>query len=61
MYQHEDFILAANYLSKDRDNALDDSDFWHLTQSIALDYLSSKKPDPSLVILSLKLISNNIP
>lgn len=41
---HEDFILAASYIAKDRDKIAQDKidmrEFWDMTLEIMMDYLS---------------------
>jgi ATP-dependent exoDNAse (exonuclease V) alpha subunit len=65
---HEDFILAANCLGKDRDRQLEDKKIWETTVNVLMDYIkltdaetqgSKKPPNPSLAALCLKLISKN--
>ena len=38
--QHEDFILAANYIGKDRDKKLSDNKFWLHLIKVLLDFTS---------------------
>ena len=58
--QHEDYILAANYLGKDRDKKLSDNNFWVHLIKVLLDFITQPTASPSLAVLSLKLIQQNI-
>ncbi len=37
--KHEDFILAATSVAKDRDKQLTDKSFWELTVRVLMDYI----------------------
>jgi hypothetical protein len=39
---HEDFILAASYIAKDRDKniSIDDGEFWDLAVDVLMEYIS---------------------
>jgi hypothetical protein len=37
--KHEDFILAATSVAKDRDKQLNEKDFWELAVKILMDYI----------------------
>jgi hypothetical protein len=55
--QHEDFILAATSIAKDRDRNLGDKQFWELAVTVLMDFINIEKSKPSLAALCLKIIS----
>ncbi len=54
--QHEDFILAATYIGKDRDRQLADKTFWVRTVEVLMSYIRTDE-NPSLACLCLKLVA----
>ena len=56
--KHEDFILAVNYIGKDRDKQIAENDtkIWLHLVKVLLDYIVKPHANPSLAALSLKLI-----
>lgn len=70
--QHEDFILAASYIAKERDKIvsakIDLKDFWAMTLQVMMEYIKlgeigtgakKRKTSPSLATLCLKIVSKN--
>jgi len=70
--QHEDFILAASYIAKERDKIvsgkIDLKDFWAMALQVMMDYIQlaevgtgqkKRKTSPSLATLCLKIVSKN--